>query len=139
MSQFCAKHVLGTKWGISKNGGNMDQATWLQMSANTGQSIRSAQFNYSLGTTAGLAILVFGDTADFKLPVAVAIIAMAIYGLLVPISGMQNWKILIGDMPESMGSTASGAATKKAPVGMYIIVTAVLTIAAAAAQLSVLY
>jgi hypothetical protein len=38
-----------------------------------------------------------------------------------------------------MGSTASGAATKKAPVGMYIIVTAVLTIVAAAAQLSVLY
>ena len=80
------------------------------MSANTGQSIRSAQLNYSLGTMAGLAILVFGDTADFKLPVAVGIIAMAIYGLLVPISGMQNWKILIGDMPESMASTASCAA-----------------------------
>ncbi len=125
--------------GYLKNGGNMDQATWLQMSANTGQSIRSAQLNYSLGTTAGLAILVFGDTADFKLPVAVAIIAIAIYGLLVPISGLQALKELIKDMPESMGSTASGAATKKAPVGMYIIVTAVLTIAAAAAQLSVLY
>ncbi len=83
--------------------------------------------------------LVFGDTADFKLPVAVAIIAIAIYGLLVPISGLQNWKILIGDMPESMASTASGAAAKKAPIGMYIIVTAVLTIAAAAAQLSALY
>jgi len=139
MSQFCARHVLGTKCGISKNGGNMDQATWLQMSANTGQSIRSAQFNYSLGTTAGLAILVFGDTADFKLPVAVAIIAIAIYGLLVPIAGLQSMKELVKDMPDSMGSTASGAAAKKAPIGMYIIVTAVLTIAAAAAQLSVLY
>ena len=109
------------------------------MSANTGQSIRSAQLNYTLGTTAGLAILVFGDTADFKLPVAVAIIAMAIYGLLVPISGLQSMKELIKDMPESMASTASGAATKKAPVGMYIIVTALFAIASAAAQLSVLY
>ncbi len=109
------------------------------MSANTGQQIRSAQFNYTVGTTAGLAILVFGDTANFKLPVAVAIIGMAIYGLLVPIAGLQSMKELIKDMPESMGSTASGAASKKAPVGMYIIVTAVLAIASAAAQLSVLY
>ena len=31
------------------------------------------------------------------------------------------------------------AATKKAPVGMYIIVTAIFAIASAAAQLSVLY
>ena len=117
----------------------MDQATWLQMSANTGQQIRSAQLNYSLGTTASLAILVFGDTADFKLPVAIAIIGMAIYGLLAPIGGFQSWKELIKDMPESMASTASGAAAKKAPVGLYIIVTAILAIASAAAQLSVLY
>ena len=93
----------------------MDQATWLQMSANTGQQIRSAQLNYSLGTTAGLAILVFGDTADFKLPIAISIIAMAIYGLLAPIGGLQSWKELIKDMPESLASTASGAAAKKAP------------------------
>ena len=42
-------------------------------------------------------------------------------------------------MPESLASTASGAAAKKAPVGMYIIVTAIIAIASAAAQLSVLY
>lgn len=131
--------MFGTKWGTSKNGGNMDQATWLQMREATGQSIRSAQLNYSLGTTAGLAILVFGDTADFKLPVAVSIISMAIYGLLVIISGLQARKTLIGDMPESMASTASGAAEKKAPMGMYILVTAILAIASAVAQLSVLY
>ena len=117
----------------------MEESTWLNFSTNVGQGLRHAQFAYMAASSALTAIIVFGDQASYQFPLTVIAIGNMLYGVLAISNNFQASKELSNVMPASLASSSFGVAWKKAPIGLFNALNAVMCVLIAVSQISVIY
>ena len=94
-------------------------------------SLRSSWRNYSLSSSALIAVIVFGgDHLDGKRPMMVfAILGVNLLLLLSSDSQMAQFQALRKDMPAELADSTTGREWLKAPLGIFRALTAVMTAA----------
>mgnify|MGYP001169328460 CR=1 FL=1 len=106
-------------YGFQRNGGEQRA------------SLRSSWRNYSLSSSALIAVIVFGgEHLDGKRPMMVfAILGVNLLLLLSSDSQMAQFQALRKDMPSELADSATGQDWSKAPLGAFRVIGAVMTIA----------
>ena len=94
-------------------------------------NLRSSWRNYSLSSSALVAIMIFGgDHMDGKRPMMVfAILGVNLLLLLSTYSQMAQFQALRKDMPSELAESATGRDWSKAPLGAFRVIGAIMTIA----------
>ncbi len=117
----------------------MEESTWISLSQSSSTGLRWAQLISVLSFTSVTAIMVFGNEADYKFPLTMAVVAATLYGILAVNASYQGLKILSSEVPSSLASSAWANSGKKAPWGIYNAINAITILVIAFSQISILY
>ena len=109
----------------------MDLSHFNTMVESNAANLRSTWRNYSLSSSALVATIVFGgDHLDGKRPMMVfAIIGVNLLLLLSTDGQMAQFQALRKDMPTELANSTTGQEWTKQPLGVFRVLTAVMTIA----------
>ena len=109
----------------------MDLSHFNTMFESNAANLRSTWRNYSLSSSALVATIVFGgDHLDGKRPMMVfAIIGVNLLVLLSTDGQMAQFQALRKDMPTELANSTTGQEWTKQPLGVFRVLTAVMTIA----------
>jgi hypothetical protein len=109
----------------------VDLSNFNAMLESNAANLRSTWRNYSLSSSSLVAVIVFGgEHLDGKRPMMVfAIIGVHLLAILSSDGQMAQFQALRKDMPEEMASSAVGREWVKQPLGAFLVIGAVMSIA----------